>query len=189
MRARGSKDAKGRSPHRAGGQRERGLWLLFLCFSVPESVLCKLGQPGVLLFVLPEVLTSVLRPSFVLFSRAFPSRSFSHRHFGLFFPILTTWQNYVPFNPQITFCVCVCVCVCWNHKSNREQKSLIWHFFTMAAREKQQQQTNKPVSKFPLTIWKNYPTSAHKPECSHTEDWAGPVWKNRDLTQKWQWEQ
>ena len=45
----------------------------------------------------------------------------------------------------------------------------------MAAREKQQQQTNKPVSKFPLTIWKNYPTSAHKPECSHTEDWAGDI--------------
>ena len=68
---------------------KRALALLFICFSVPGPVLCKLGQPGVL-FVLPEVLTLVLGPSFVLFLRAFPSRSFSHHHFGLFFPILTT---------------------------------------------------------------------------------------------------
>ena len=40
---------------------------LFLCFfSSPEPALYKLGQPGGL-FVLPEVLTPVLRPSFVLF--------------------------------------------------------------------------------------------------------------------------
>ena len=51
--------------------------------SVPGPGLCKLGRPGVLL-VLPEVLTLVLGPCFVLFSRAFPSRSFSHCHFGLF---------------------------------------------------------------------------------------------------------
>ena len=45
---------------------------LFTCFfSPPGPALCKLGQQGVL-FVLPEVLTPVLRPSFVLFSRAFP---------------------------------------------------------------------------------------------------------------------
>ena len=45
---------------------------LFTCFFPPPGpALCKLGQPGVL-FVLPEVLTPVLRPSFVLFSRAFP---------------------------------------------------------------------------------------------------------------------
>ena len=52
-----------------GGERESLLWLL-LSFSLPGPVLCKLGQPGVL-FVLPEVLTAVLGPSFVLFSRAF----------------------------------------------------------------------------------------------------------------------
>ena len=42
------------------------LWLFFLCFSLPGPVLCKLGQPGVL-FVLSEVLTRVLGPSFLLF--------------------------------------------------------------------------------------------------------------------------
>ena len=52
--------------------------------SLPGPVLCKLGQPGVL-FVLPEVLTPVLRPSFVLFLRAFPSLSFSHCHLDSFF--------------------------------------------------------------------------------------------------------
>ena len=84
MRARQSKDAKRRAPQ-CTGDREREQVLAPL----PGPVLCKLGQPGVL-FVLPEVLTPVLGPSFVLFSRAFPSRSFSHHHFGLLFPILTT---------------------------------------------------------------------------------------------------
>ena len=62
-------------PQRAGeGERERekelALAPLFICLSLPGPVLCKLGQPGVL-FVLPEVLTLVLGPPFVLFSRAF----------------------------------------------------------------------------------------------------------------------
>ena len=72
MRARRSKDMRRRAPQRTG-ERERELALapLFICFSLPGPVLCKLGQPGVL-FVLPEVLTPVLGPSFVLFSRAFP---------------------------------------------------------------------------------------------------------------------
>ena len=52
-------------------ERELGLAPLFICLSLPGPVLCKLGQAGVL-FVLPEVLTLVLGPSFVLFSRAFP---------------------------------------------------------------------------------------------------------------------
>ena len=69
VRACRPKDAKRRAPQCAG-ERESELWLLFLCFSLPGPVLCKLGQPGVL-FVLPEVLTPVLGPSFVLFSRAF----------------------------------------------------------------------------------------------------------------------
>ena len=39
-------------------ESELGLASLFICFSLPGPVLCKLGQPGVL-FVLPEVLTPV----------------------------------------------------------------------------------------------------------------------------------
>ena len=66
--------SKRRVPQRAG---ESGLTLapLFICFSLPGSVLCKLGEPGVL-FVLPEVLTPILGPSFVLFSQAFPFQVF-----------------------------------------------------------------------------------------------------------------
>ena len=52
-------------------ERELALAPLFICFPLPGPVLCKLGQSGVL-FVLPEVLTWVLGPSFVLFPRAFP---------------------------------------------------------------------------------------------------------------------
>ena len=76
MRARRTKDVKRRAPQRAGErewERERELALapFFICFFFfPGPVLCKLGQPGVL-FVLPEVLTPVLVPSFVLISRAF----------------------------------------------------------------------------------------------------------------------
>ena len=103
VRARQSKDTRRRTPQCVGcgeggwGGRERepargralALASLFICLSLPGPVLCKLGQPGVL-FVLPEGLTLVLGPSFILFSRAFPSLSFSHCHFGLLFPILPT---------------------------------------------------------------------------------------------------
>ena len=49
------------------------LWLLFLRVfpPPPEPALCKLGQPGAQ-FVLSEVLTPVLGPSFVLFLWSFP---------------------------------------------------------------------------------------------------------------------
>ena len=71
-------------------ESDPGLWLLVLCvFPPPGPSLCKLGKPGVL-FVLPEILTLVLRPSFVLFHGLSPSLSFSHRLSGLLFPILTT---------------------------------------------------------------------------------------------------
>ena len=74
------------------GERDRDPWpfgsSVDMFFSSPGPALCKLGQPGVL-FVLPEVLTQVFGPSFVLFSRAFPL-SLSHRHSGLLFPVLTT---------------------------------------------------------------------------------------------------
>ena len=80
--------------HAAGRERARALWLLLLyVFPPPGPALCKLGQPRVL-FVLPEVLTPVLGPSFDLplfsFRGLFPSLSFSHHHFGLLFPILPT---------------------------------------------------------------------------------------------------
>ena len=69
MRVCQSKDTR-RVPQRTR-ERELALAPPFICLSLPGPVLCKLGQPGVL-FVLPEVLTPVLRPSFVSFSLAFP---------------------------------------------------------------------------------------------------------------------
>ena len=57
------------------GRGERGPWpfgsSFYMFFLLSGPALCKLGQPGEL-FVLPEVLTPVLGPSFVLFSQAFP---------------------------------------------------------------------------------------------------------------------
>ena len=88
VRARRSKETRRRAPQRAG-ERELPLAPLFICFSLPGPVVCKLGQPGVLL-VLPEVLSPVLRPSFASFSQAFPFLVCSHCHFGLPFPVLPT---------------------------------------------------------------------------------------------------
>ena len=81
--------------HAGGGERERAPFgSSFYMFSPPPGpALCKLGWPGAL-FVLPEVLIPVLRPSFDLplfyFCGLFPSLTFSHHRFGLLFPILTT---------------------------------------------------------------------------------------------------
>ena len=65
----------------------------FYDFPPPGPALCKLGSPGEL-FVLPEVLILVLRPSFDLllcyFQGLFPSSSFSHCHSRLMFPTLPT---------------------------------------------------------------------------------------------------
>ena len=82
VRARRSKETRRRAPQRAG-ERELPLAPLFICLSLSRPVLCKLGQPGVL-FVLPEVLTLVLGPSFVSFSQAFPFLVCGHRRFGPF---------------------------------------------------------------------------------------------------------
>ena len=88
VRARWPKDTRWRVPQRAGERAsELALAPLFTCLSLPGPVLYKLGQPGVL-FVLPEVLTPVLGPSVVSFSRAFPILVCSHRRFGLLFPVL-----------------------------------------------------------------------------------------------------
>ena len=95
VRAHRSKDAKRRAPHRAHThwrERERALAPLFLFFLPAGPAPCKLGLGRSA--VLPEVLTPVLGPSFDLplfyFRGLFPSLSFSHRHFGLLSPILTT---------------------------------------------------------------------------------------------------
>ena len=74
-------------------EKESPLAPLFIClFLPPGPALCKLGL--VRSAVLPEVLTPVLGPSFDLplfyFRGLFSSLAFSHRHFGLLFPILTT---------------------------------------------------------------------------------------------------
>ena len=94
MRAGRPKDTKRRAPHRARERErereKRALAPLFIRFSVPGPVLCKLGQPGVL-FVLPEVLTLVLGPSFVLFLQAFPFQVFQPQPFWTPFP----YYNYL----------------------------------------------------------------------------------------------
>ena len=56
----------GRDPRPFGSS-----FYMFFFSPPPGPVLCKLGQPGAL-FVLPEVLTLVLGPSFLLFLQAFP---------------------------------------------------------------------------------------------------------------------
>ena len=78
-----------------GRERERkhfGSSFYVFFFLPPEPALCKLGL--VRSAVLPEVLTLVLGPPFDLslfnFCGLSSSLSFSHRHFGLLFPILTT---------------------------------------------------------------------------------------------------
>ena len=76
-----------RAPQRAG-ERELALAPLLICLSLPGPVLCKLGQPGVL-FVLPEVLTPVLGPSFAVFSWAFPFFVFWPPPFWTPFPYST----------------------------------------------------------------------------------------------------
>ena len=67
-------EKKGRT-HESVGVGERDPWPFGFSFQKffppPGPALCKLGQPGVL-FVLPEVLTPVFGPYFVLFSWAFP---------------------------------------------------------------------------------------------------------------------
>ena len=77
-------------------ERERAGFGSSVCmFLSPWAVLCKLGQPGVVL-VLPEVLTPVLGPSFVLFSRAFSFLVFQPPPFWTPFP----YSTYLTFPPQ-----------------------------------------------------------------------------------------
>ena len=92
VRARRSKDARRRAPHRGGGVGGEPFGSSFyMFFSSPGPAPCKLGLGRSA--VLPEVLTRVLGPFFDLplfyFLGLFPSLSFSHHHLGLLFPILT----------------------------------------------------------------------------------------------------
>ena len=68
---------------------------LFICFSFPPPgpALCKLGYQECCLFYLRSSRQASDLPLFY-FSGLFPSLSFSHRHSGLLFPILTTKQRY-----------------------------------------------------------------------------------------------
>ena len=79
------------------GERESELALapLSICLYLPGPVPCKLSQPG-MLFVLHEVLTPVLGPSFVLFSWAFPFLVFQPPPFWTPFP----YSTYLTFPPQ-----------------------------------------------------------------------------------------
>ena len=69
VRASRSKDTRRRARPSARERERASFGSSFYVFSLPPPgpVLCKLGQPGVL-SILPEVLTPVLGPSFVLFS-------------------------------------------------------------------------------------------------------------------------
>ena len=85
----------GRKEHPGAQERERELFgssFYMFFFLLPGPALCKLGL--VRSAVLPEVLTSVLGPTFDLplfyFRGLISSLCFSHRHFGPLFPILTT---------------------------------------------------------------------------------------------------
>ena len=91
VRARQSKDRKRRVPHCAGERVKRALAPLFICFLFPLSLsYANWAQAGAL-FVLPEVLTPVLGPSFVLFLRAFPFQVFQPPPFWTPFP----YSNYL----------------------------------------------------------------------------------------------
>ena len=77
-----------------GRESKRPLAPPFICFFLPLGLpYVNWASPG-MLFVLPEVLTLVLGPSFDLllfyFRGLFPSLSFSHCRSGLLFSILTT---------------------------------------------------------------------------------------------------
>ena len=89
VRARRSKDTRRRAPQREG-ERDSWLWLLYLYVSL------SLGLPYVnwagqecCWFYLRSSLRSLDLLLFY-FHGLFPSLSFSHRHFGLLFPVLPT---------------------------------------------------------------------------------------------------
>ena len=85
------KDAKRRETER----EPPALWLLFWCFFLLPLGLSYVNWASqeCCLFYLRSSLWSSDLPLFY-FCKLFPSLSFSHRHSGLLFPILTTKQRY-----------------------------------------------------------------------------------------------
>ena len=89
VRARRSKDGKRRAPHRAGEREESfGSSFLYVSLSLGLSYVNSASQECCLFYLRVSLRSSDL-PLFCFRGR-FPSLSFSHRHFGLLFPILTT---------------------------------------------------------------------------------------------------
>ena len=79
-----------------GRERERPgpLAPLFICFFLPLGLLCvNWASQECCFFYLKSSLQSSDLPLFY-FHGLFPSLSFSHRHSGLLFPILTTYQGW-----------------------------------------------------------------------------------------------
>ena len=90
VRARRSKDGKRRGPHRAVERERRGLWLPFLSVSLSLGLsYVNWASQECCLFYLRFSLWSLDLPLFY-FRGLLPSRSLSHHHSGLLFPILTT---------------------------------------------------------------------------------------------------
>ena len=90
MEERASRHGRQRGRGRA---RARALWLLFLCFSSPWACPMQIGLAGSAVcytWSLHSSPQTFLWPPLFYFCGLFPSYSFSHRHFGLLFPILTT---------------------------------------------------------------------------------------------------
>ena len=81
----------------ARGERDR--WpcgsSFYMSFPPPKPALCKLGQPG-MLFVSPEVLTPVLRPSFCSIFTGFSLPCLSAT--AIWTPF--SYSNYLTFPPQ-----------------------------------------------------------------------------------------
>ena len=77
--------------HAGEKEREKELWLLLLCV-FPSTWACpmqiELSQECCLFYLKSSLWSSDLLLSY--FYGLFPSLSFSHRHFGLRFPILPT---------------------------------------------------------------------------------------------------
>ena len=81
--------------HVWGREREKALSLLLLCFFLPRACPMQTGlsQERYLFYLRSSFWSSDL--PLLSFHGLFPSLSFSHRHFRLLFPILTTYQDYL----------------------------------------------------------------------------------------------